>query len=181
MIALAIAYASLATWLYLLLLRSFFWLGTERDANQPDYLYVRGRICERQGKLDEALADFARTVAIDPKESDAYFEMGQIYERQGKADDAKTHLQQAFDRKANTLPGEHLPDPTMAGRSPFAGSASVDSASSPGYSSSSPGFTSPADSAFSSDSASDGTSARRVRPGSVRGRPRLRPVRWPRT
>jgi len=30
----------------------------------------------------------------------------------GKAPAAKVHLQQAFDRKANTLPGEQLPDPT---------------------------------------------------------------------
>jgi tetratricopeptide (TPR) repeat protein len=55
----------------------------DRDPNQPDYLYVRGKILERQNKLDDALADFKRTAEIDPNESDAFFEIGQIYQQQG--------------------------------------------------------------------------------------------------
>ncbi len=55
----------------------------DRDPNQPDYLYVRGKILERQNRLDDALADFKRTTEIDPNESDAFFEMGHIYQQQG--------------------------------------------------------------------------------------------------
>jgi tetratricopeptide (TPR) repeat protein len=49
---------------------------------------VRGKIYERQNRFDDALADFRRTVAIDPKESDAYFEIGQILQHQGNRDGA---------------------------------------------------------------------------------------------
>jgi tetratricopeptide (TPR) repeat protein len=53
----------------------------KRDPYQPDFLYVRGKILEKQGKLDEALADFQQTTIVDPRESDAFFEMGTIYEQ----------------------------------------------------------------------------------------------------
>ena len=55
----------------------------ERDAYQPDFLYVQGKILEKQGKLDEALAAFQRSTIVNPKESDAFFEMGAIYEQRG--------------------------------------------------------------------------------------------------
>jgi tetratricopeptide (TPR) repeat protein len=41
-----------------------------------------------------------------------YYNLACADAEQHNATDAKIHLQQAFDRKANTLPGEHLPDPT---------------------------------------------------------------------
>ena len=47
----------------------------------PDFLYVQGKIFEKEGKLDEALASFLRTTLVNPKESDAYFEMGVIYQQ----------------------------------------------------------------------------------------------------
>ncbi|MGH9713920.1 MAG: tetratricopeptide repeat protein [Candidatus Acidiferrales bacterium] len=47
----------------------------------PDFLYVQGKIFEREGKLDEALAAFERITLVNPKESDAYFEMGVIYQQ----------------------------------------------------------------------------------------------------
>lgn len=49
--------------------------------NVPDFLYVQGKIFEKEGKLDEALAVFQRTTLVNPKESDAYFEMGVIYQK----------------------------------------------------------------------------------------------------
>ncbi len=49
---------------------------------------MRGKIYERQNRLDDAFADFQRTVAIDPNESDAYFEIGQILQHQGHRDGA---------------------------------------------------------------------------------------------
>ena len=53
----------------------------ERGPHQPDFLYVRGKIEEKQGKLDEALASFRETTLINPQESDAYFEIGAIYQQ----------------------------------------------------------------------------------------------------
>jgi tetratricopeptide (TPR) repeat protein len=47
----------------------------------PDFLYVQGKIFEREGKLDEALAAFERITLVNPKESDAYYEMGFIYQQ----------------------------------------------------------------------------------------------------
>lgn len=47
----------------------------------PDFLYVQGKIFEREGKLGEALASFERITLVNPKESDAYFEMGVIYQQ----------------------------------------------------------------------------------------------------
>ena len=37
----------------------------ERGPHQPDFLYVRGKIEEKQGKLDEALASFRETTLIN--------------------------------------------------------------------------------------------------------------------
>src|SRR6202021_3213177 len=48
---------------------------------QPDFLYVRGKIEEKQGKFDEAVASFRETTLINPQESDAYFEIGVIYQQ----------------------------------------------------------------------------------------------------
>jgi tetratricopeptide (TPR) repeat protein len=55
-------------------------MALERGPHQPDFLYVQGKILEKQGKTDEALASFEQTTLINPKESDAYFEMGVIYQ-----------------------------------------------------------------------------------------------------
>jgi Flp pilus assembly protein TadD len=41
----------------------------------------RGKIEEKQGRLDEALASFTETTLINPQESDAYFEIGVIYQQ----------------------------------------------------------------------------------------------------
>jgi len=51
-------------------------------------------------------------IAADPDYPLYYYNLACDDAEQGKADDAKLYLQQAFDRRANTLPGEHLPDPT---------------------------------------------------------------------
>jgi Flp pilus assembly protein TadD len=47
----------------------------------PDFLYVQGKILEKEGKLDEALEVFERTTLVNPTESDAYFEIGVIYQQ----------------------------------------------------------------------------------------------------
>ncbi len=55
-----------------------------RAPYHPEYLYVQGKILEKQAKLDDALAAFQRTVLVNPKESDAYFEMGAIFQQRGE-------------------------------------------------------------------------------------------------
>jgi tetratricopeptide (TPR) repeat protein len=64
------------------------------------------------GKIDEARKVFNHAIQQDPDYPLNYYNLACADAEQGKAADAKLHLQQAFDRKANTIPGEHLPDPT---------------------------------------------------------------------
>jgi tetratricopeptide (TPR) repeat protein len=54
----------------------------EIDPYQPDFLYVQGKILEKEHKLEAALESFQRATLVNPKESDAFFEMGAIYLQQ---------------------------------------------------------------------------------------------------
>lgn len=53
-----------------------------------------------------------KAIAADPDYPLNYYNLACSDAEQGNAAAAKTHLQQAFDRRANVLKGEHLPDPT---------------------------------------------------------------------
>jgi tetratricopeptide (TPR) repeat protein len=64
------------------------------------------------GDVDGARKLFLEASKKDPDYPLYYYNLACADAEQGKAADAKLHLQQAFDRKSNTLPGEHLPDPT---------------------------------------------------------------------
>ena len=60
--------------------------------------------------------DGARRVFLDAIRKDSgyplyYYNLACADAEQGDAASARTHLQQAFDRRANVLPGESLPDP----------------------------------------------------------------------
>jgi tetratricopeptide (TPR) repeat protein len=61
----------------------------QRAPYHPEYLYVQGKILEKQGKWEDALSAFQRTVLVNPKESDAYFEMGAIYQQRGERAEAR--------------------------------------------------------------------------------------------
>ena len=52
-------------------------------------------------------------IAKDPDYPLYYYNLACADAESGKATDAQTHLKQAFDRRANTLPGEKLPDPAQ--------------------------------------------------------------------
>jgi tetratricopeptide (TPR) repeat protein len=69
----------------------------DRAPYHPEYLYVQGKILEKQGKLDDALGAFQRTVLVNPKESDAYFEMGAIYQQRGERADALAAYEKAVE------------------------------------------------------------------------------------
>jgi tetratricopeptide (TPR) repeat protein len=68
-----------------------------REPYHPEYLYVQGKILEKQSRLDDALAAFQKTTLVNPKESDAYFEMGAIYQRRGDRPNALAAYQKAVE------------------------------------------------------------------------------------
>jgi tetratricopeptide (TPR) repeat protein len=68
-----------------------------RAPYHPEYLYVQGKILEKQGKVDEALGAFQQTVLVNPKESDAYFEIGWIYQQRGERAKARVAYAKALE------------------------------------------------------------------------------------
>ncbi len=54
-----------------------------REPYHPEYLYVHGKILEKESNFDAALVAFQQTTLVNPKESDAYFEIGTIYQHRG--------------------------------------------------------------------------------------------------
>jgi tetratricopeptide (TPR) repeat protein len=67
------------------------------------------------GQLKESRAAAQQAIAVDPEYAMTYYLLACDDAEEGHADAAKLHLQQAFDRKMNVLPGEKLPDPTQDG------------------------------------------------------------------
>jgi tetratricopeptide (TPR) repeat protein len=68
-----------------------------RAPYHPEYLYVQGKILEKQGKMDDALEAFQQTALVNPKESDAYFEMGAIYQQRGERAKARAAYAKAVE------------------------------------------------------------------------------------
>jgi len=87
--------------------------------NDPTYLTAR-RIATDQlvmslgmsGDLKGSRAAAENAIAADPDYPLNYYNLACADAEQGKASDARLHLQQAFDRRANVLKGESMPDPT---------------------------------------------------------------------
>jgi tetratricopeptide (TPR) repeat protein len=65
------------------------------------------------GDVDGARKIFEDAIKNDPEYPLNYYNLACADAEQGKVKDAQLHLQQAFDRKANVIPGEHLPNPTQ--------------------------------------------------------------------
>jgi tetratricopeptide (TPR) repeat protein len=64
------------------------------------------------GNLAKARAVFDDAIQNDPDYPLNYYNLACADAEEGKLADARTHLTQAFARKANVIPGEKLPDPT---------------------------------------------------------------------
>lgn len=64
------------------------------------------------GNLKGSRTYAERGIKQDPGYPLNYYNLACADAEQGNAKDARVHLQQAFDRKANTIAGEKLPDPT---------------------------------------------------------------------
>jgi hypothetical protein len=65
------------------------------------------------GQIKQSRAINEAAIKADPDYPLYYYNLACADAEQHKAADAKLHLQQAFERRANTLPNEHLPDPTQ--------------------------------------------------------------------
>lgn len=63
------------------------------------------------GEFKKSRALATEGIARDPEYPLNYYNLACADAEQGHAADARVHLQQAFDRRANTLPGETMPDP----------------------------------------------------------------------
>jgi hypothetical protein len=64
------------------------------------------------GDMTESRSVAEKAIASDPEYPVNYYNLACIDAEQGNAKDAKEHLKQAFDRRANVLQGESMPDPT---------------------------------------------------------------------
>jgi tetratricopeptide (TPR) repeat protein len=65
------------------------------------------------GDLAKSRALANRAMQTDPEYPMNYYNLACADAEEGNAAQAKIHLQEAFDRRKNTLPGESLPDPTQ--------------------------------------------------------------------
>ena len=63
------------------------------------------------GDIPEARALFNAAIAADPDYPMYYYNLACADAEEKKLADARTHLQQAFARKANVIQGETMPDP----------------------------------------------------------------------
>jgi len=63
------------------------------------------------GDLKDSRGVAEKAIAADPDYPLNYYNLACADAEEGNATDAKTHLQQAFDRRANVLKGESMPDP----------------------------------------------------------------------
>lgn len=64
------------------------------------------------GNIGKAREIFTSAIAKDPDYPLYYYNLACADAEQNKLADARLHLQQAFARKANIIPGESMPDPT---------------------------------------------------------------------
>ncbi len=84
-----------------------------------DPIHSRRRVTDQASMAYGMAGNLAKSRAInqaailkDPDYPLYYYNLACADAESGNAVEARAHLQQAFDRRANTLPGEHLPDPT---------------------------------------------------------------------
>jgi len=88
------------------------------DKNKDQLMWQRvttdqaGMAYGLSGNIPKARAIFEAAVAKDPEYPMYYYNLACADAEEKKLADARNHLQQAFARKANTIRGETMPDPT---------------------------------------------------------------------
>jgi tetratricopeptide (TPR) repeat protein len=90
------------------------------EAKGVDTKLWRRRVTDQAGMsygmsddTNKARAIFEAAIAKDPDYPMYYYNLACADAQEKNLSDARKHLQQAFDRKANALPGESMPDPTV--------------------------------------------------------------------
>jgi Tetratricopeptide repeat len=63
------------------------------------------------GDLDRSEATFNYGVSKDPEYPMFYYNLGCVYAERNDMDESMSYLSKAFERKANAIPGEGMPDP----------------------------------------------------------------------
>jgi tetratricopeptide (TPR) repeat protein len=63
------------------------------------------------GDLDNSEATLRYGVSKDPDYPMFYYNLGCVYAERGDMDKAMSYLSKAFPRRANSIPGEGMPDP----------------------------------------------------------------------
>jgi tetratricopeptide (TPR) repeat protein len=91
-------------------------LNNDKDPNQQTMRRVAtdqaGMAYGISGNIKKARAIFEAAIKTDPDYPLYYYNLACADAEENKLSEARIHLQQAFDRKKNVLPGESIPDPT---------------------------------------------------------------------
>jgi tetratricopeptide (TPR) repeat protein len=89
-----------------------------KDSGAPESKTMRrvatdqaGMAYGMSGNIPKARMIFETAIAKDPDYPLYYYNLACADAEEGKLGDARTHLEQAFARKNNTVPGEAMPDP----------------------------------------------------------------------
>jgi tetratricopeptide (TPR) repeat protein len=96
----------------------YYQRALDTTPNDPSHLNQRRYLTDQLSMSYGISGDIKRSrkineqaILLDPDYPLYYYNLACADAEQGHATEARTHLQQAFDRRANTFPGEHLPDP----------------------------------------------------------------------
>ena len=68
--------------------------ASARDPSNARYAYCLGTALEREGKMDEAVKEFRRSIELDPSQPDAYLSLAQFYKKAGHEAESRNALRE---------------------------------------------------------------------------------------
>lgn len=95
----AILYLSVLTWTQLGYWRDNLSLVNHTlDVTENNYFahFCRGLVYEEQGKKDQAIAEFGKSIEIEPRDPLTHFELGYLLDGQGRTSEGIRHLEEAI-------------------------------------------------------------------------------------
>lgn len=94
--------------------RALTMLGQGKDQQMEERVLTdqAGMAYGISGNTAKAREIFSAAIARDPDYPLYYYNLACADAQENKLTDARAHLQEAFSRRANVLPGEQMPDPT---------------------------------------------------------------------
>lgn len=94
-------------------------LGLLKQSDEPDKPTMKRVLTDQagmaygmSGNIPKARSIFEKAIAEDPSYPLYYYNLACADAEEKKLPEAQKHLRQAFDRKANAIQGEKMPDPT---------------------------------------------------------------------